>query len=172
MVVIANILSIISIALILSIHTEANTRVIGGRDAVRRQVPFIASIRNWGTANHIAGGALIGDRWVLTCASILQNRAGNSLEIFLGIIQLSGSTPSGTISRRSSSVTPHPGFSATSMANDIGLIELGGVGGVSYNDFVHPIFMESTRNDNPVTSMVKFVTFYIIFVLSFFLFFY
>lgn len=156
MVTLAHILSILSIALILLVQTEANPRIIGGRDAVRRQVPFMASIRGWGTTNHIAGGALIGDRWVLTCASILLNRAGNSLEIFLGIIHLSGSTPSGTISRRSSSLSPHPGFSATSMANDIGLIELGGVGGISFNDFVHPIFMESTRNDEPVTSMVKF----------------
>lgn len=155
MVAIAHFLSIFLIALILSTQTEANPRIIGGRDAVRRQVPFIASIRNWGTSNHIAGGALIGDRWVVTCASILQNRAGNSLEIFFGIVQLSGSSPSGTISRRSSSLSPHPGFSQTSMANDIGLIELGGVGGINFNDFVHPIFMESIRNEDPVTSMVK-----------------
>lgn len=136
---------------------EANptARIVGGRDAVRRQVPFAASIRNWGTTAHIAGGALISGSWIVTSAQVLQNRAGNSLEIFLGIVSLTNS-PSGSISRRSSRVVPHPGFVQTSMINDIGLIELAGLN-FNFNDFLYPIFMESIRVDTPVTSMVIFI---------------
>lgn len=134
------------------IETNSEARIVGGRDAVRRQVPFAASLRNWGTTAHIAGGALISSRWVVSCAQVLQNRAGNSLEIFLGIISLTDS-PSGSVSRRSSTVVPHPGFNPTNMLNDIGLVELGGLN-FNFNDFVLPIFMESIRVDSPVTSLV------------------
>lgn len=145
--------SVFLLFLIISIEANPTARIVGGRDAVRRQVSFAASLRNWGTSTHIAGGALISGAWVVTCAQVLQNRAGNSLEIFLGIISLTDS-PSGTISRRSSRVVPHPGFNPSSMANDIGLIELAGLN-FNFNEFLYPIFMESIRVDTPVTSMVR-----------------
>ncbi|KAG5670596.1 hypothetical protein PVAND_000847 [Polypedilum vanderplanki] len=137
-----------------AVFASPNARIIGGRAAVRRQAPFVASIRNFGTNFHVASGALISDRWVVTCASVLLGRAGNSFDVALGIIDLA-SSPSGSVTRRSSSITPHPGFSATNLDNDIGLINLAGVGSVSYNDFVMPIFFDGIRNDNAVTAVLS-----------------
>ncbi|KAG5666154.1 putative Serine protease 28, partial [Polypedilum vanderplanki] len=130
-----------------------NAKIIGGRAAVRRQAPFVASIRNFGTTFHVASGALISNRWVVTCASVLVGRAGNSFDVALGIIEITTS-PTGSVSRRSSSITPHPDFNALTRDNDIGLIHLDGTANVAYNDFILPIFFDGIRNDNVVTAVL------------------
>lgn len=90
----------------------------------------------------------------MTCASVLQGRADNSFDVMLGIIELT-SSPSGSTSRRSSTVVPHPGFNLATRINDIGLIQLAGVSSVSYNDFIQPIFFEGIRSEVPVTAVVS-----------------
>ena len=55
------------------------------------QIPSQASLRNWGTTFHFAGGFLINNRWVITAAEYMVGRAGNSINIALGINLLSGS---------------------------------------------------------------------------------
>jgi secreted trypsin-like serine protease len=97
---------------------------------------------------------LISDRWVVTCASVLQGRADNSFDVALGIISLT-SSPSGSVTRRSNTVVPHPGFSAATLANDIGLINLAGVGSISYSDFIMPIFFDGTRSESIVTAVLS-----------------
>ncbi|KAG5670597.1 hypothetical protein PVAND_000848 [Polypedilum vanderplanki] len=134
-----------------AVFASPNARIIGGRAAVRRQAPFVASIKNFGTSFHVASGALISDRWVVTCASVLLGNGGSSFDVVLGIIEITTS-PTGTITRRSLTLTLHPGFNAITRDNDIGLINLNAT--VTFNDFVMPIFFDGIWNENAVTAVL------------------
>lgn len=78
------------------------------------QVPFQASLRGWGTTFHFGGGVLISNRWVLTTAHNVVGRARDSIQIALGIVNLSATFTS----RRSDTITIHPQFNAVTMQNE------------------------------------------------------
>lgn len=92
----------------LNLHftVDRSPRIVGGRNAGVGEIPFQISIRPWGTQFHFCGGGLISNRWVLTAASCVHGRAGNSLNLVAGIVSLAAS---GT-SRRSREINIHPNF--------------------------------------------------------------
>lgn len=78
------------------------------------QIPSIVSLRAFGTTAHFAGGVLISNIWVLSSAAYLDGRAGNSLTVVMGIINLGATTPS----VRSTSITLHPNYDRTTRLNE------------------------------------------------------
>jgi len=99
-----------------------NARIVGGSGSPARSFPFLASIRN--SADAYCGGALIGNRWVLTAAHCF---SGVPASVDLGkhaqnLLNL-GDDPCverHTIRRQ----IPYPGFRAGDNDHDIGLLEL------------------------------------------------
>ncbi len=62
---------------------------------------------------HLAGGALISTRWVVTSADRIAGMATNSLNLALGTINLA----SGFTQRRSDRLNVHPEFNRTNLNN-------------------------------------------------------
>lgn len=89
-------------------------RIVGGNTASLGQIPSIASLRAFGTTAHFAGGVLISNVWVLSGATYLQGRAGNSVNVHLGIISV---TAAG-VTARSTSITLHPSFNPITRQNE------------------------------------------------------
>ncbi|KNC82778.1 hypothetical protein SARC_04936 [Sphaeroforma arctica JP610] len=114
----------------MSVDKEALTptvRIIGGsvvNEAVFHKVyPWMVSLRSNSTGNHICGGSLISESWVLTAGHCTQGMRGNGMVIHFG------SYDSNLVSetRLLHSYTPHPTFLITSTGttfDDLALLRL------------------------------------------------
>ncbi|MBN3309092.1 C1RA protein, partial [Amia calva] len=105
-------------------------RILGGQDAVQGAFPWqVLLITLWGRA----GGALVGDRWVLTAAHNIYPKAGtklplsklrDSIEVYAGDNSVEKILSLGRLELED--VIPHPSFdqSSVSFDNDIALLKL------------------------------------------------
>lgn len=94
--------------------------IVGGRDARPTQFPYIVSIRDYNSMEHICGGTIISDFHILTAAHCLQgNRsiAGNIFAI-VGAMRRKGDG----ISMGIANVYSHLNFSTKPLRNDIGML--------------------------------------------------
>ncbi|KAL3182005.1 hypothetical protein MRX96_035469 [Rhipicephalus microplus] len=65
----------------------ASERIVGGRDALYKEFPWLVSLRLG--RRHLCGGALIAPRWVITAAHCLRNREAGDYSIYAGVHKLS-----------------------------------------------------------------------------------
>lgn len=92
---------------------DRSDRIVGGQNVALGQIPSQASLRNWGSTFHFAGGVLISDIWVLTSAQYMVGRADDSINIALGLVVLTGNFTD----RRSDLIVIHEGYNFTTREN-------------------------------------------------------
>lgn len=103
---------------------ESTERIAGGQRAKLGQFPHQASVRRLST--HYCGGAIIGDRFVLTSAGCMLRMVSgppmnsSNTNIVVGTLT-SSSSIQGTL-YRVSRITHHPQFHLNSLENDISVI--------------------------------------------------
>nr|XP_032818064.1 mannan-binding lectin serine protease 1-like [Petromyzon marinus] len=119
------------------------SRVVGGRSARPGNFPWQVLVKFMSGRMLGGGGALLGDRWVLTAAHVVEDYAANETTVILGSMKrvslndnLLGSTQHYTVDK----IISHPGYDpkSTGYDNDIALIRLAG-DAVTMTDSVRPI---------------------------------
>ncbi|KAG5678693.1 hypothetical protein PVAND_008342 [Polypedilum vanderplanki] len=139
---------------IVSCDRNIKGRILNGTLAEAREIPYIASLRTAASPfTHIAGGALISDRWVLTSASALINLVPASISVVLGLIDSQQAVALPGIRLLVSNIRRHEQFNIPHLgANDIALVQLAAAApcGGRYFGYISPIFIPSTREANPV----------------------
>jgi secreted trypsin-like serine protease len=93
---------------------EAESRILGGRNAALGEIPYQASLMYWGTTFHFASGVLLNSRWVVTTAKGLFGRPGNSINIVLGVIRRDVTFTN----RQSNEIRIHPAFNFDTRQNE------------------------------------------------------
>ena len=88
---------------------EQDPRIINGLAAQLRQFPYACSLRRAGTLNHVGGGSLISDTWVLTVRSVTQMfNAPNELAVATGILNFGVTVVSPGLVSIAQAITNHP----------------------------------------------------------------
>ncbi|XP_043942152.1 serine protease 27-like [Protopterus annectens] len=112
-----------------------NTRIVGGTYATEGAWPWQVSIQK--NEEHICGGCLISDSWVVTAAHCF-NRfdAEYMFQVKIGSHQLLG-TNVHEISRGVSAIMIHEDFTDSPYRNDMALLQLDE--SVNFTDYIRPV---------------------------------
>ncbi|KAM9336642.1 chymotrypsin-like protease CTRL-1 [Symphorus nematophorus] len=123
-----------------------NTKVVGGDNATAGAWPWQVSI-HLGFAGivqqHICGGTLISDQWVLTAAHCIIINSTSAWTLYLGRETQSGPN-NNEVSRSVTQVIIHPDYNNTLFNNDIALMKLSSP--VIYTNYIRPICLASNSS--------------------------
>lgn len=100
--------------------------IVGGQEADPGEWPWQVALVSKGNDpgdGQFCGGALIGERWVLTAAHCVDTADTNSLDIVVGIHDLV-TVDAGAVRVALSQIVVHPGWSDVTKDNDIALLKL------------------------------------------------
>ncbi|CAF0822574.1 unnamed protein product [Rotaria sp. Silwood1] len=101
---------------------DSPPKIVGGVEAERGDWPWVISMRRNG--NHICGGSLINDQWIITAAHcVYANQNPGVYQIVLGLHDRL-IADNWVISRKVQSIIVHPQYSSQSLSNDIALMKL------------------------------------------------
>jgi secreted trypsin-like serine protease len=101
---------------------NGSIKIVGGTESKRGDWPWQISMQRNG--NHICGGSLINDQWIVTAAHcVVGNTNPNVYRIVFGLHDRLVSD-SWVITRTVSSVVVHPQYSSRNFVNDIALMKL------------------------------------------------
>uniref|UniRef100_A0AAG5DTW9 Peptidase S1 domain-containing protein n=1 Tax=Anopheles atroparvus TaxID=41427 RepID=A0AAG5DTW9_ANOAO len=112
-------------------------RIIGGLDAVRGQFPYQVSLRTLADF-HFCGGAIIGDRWILTAAHCALGRKPAELVAVVGSLSKSRGGQTHEIMQ----LIVHPNFNEWTQENDVAVLRTRLA--FSFNSMVFPVRMART----------------------------
>lgn len=78
------------------IRTHSDLKIIGGRDAIKGEVPWIASLQECFLSficYHICGAAILNSRWVATAAHCLGEDVMFTYRVVTGAVNLNENDP-------------------------------------------------------------------------------
>ena len=101
-------------------QTAVRPAVIGGQPTPIEQAPWQVLVLPGPSA--LCGGALVGERWVVTAAHCVQGVDPAAIQLFAGISAISQRTAVAALPV--AEVYVHPGFDSSTYANDVALIRL------------------------------------------------
>lgn len=103
---------------------ESSDRIVGGQPAKPAQFPYQVSIRRPDDNQHLCGGAIIGDHFVLTAANCTQGTYSvpSNVVAVVGTLRLAVGTSYTGVLYTVSRITNHPQFNRQTMAHDISVI--------------------------------------------------
>lgn len=97
-------------------------RIVGGKDAIEKEVPFIVSLRKFG--QHFCGGSLINESWVVTAAHCIDG-VGKPDDVLVGSLSVGGS--SGSQKFKVDKVFVHPDYNKKIVSgSDFAILKLKG----------------------------------------------
>uniref|UniRef100_A0A3P9J272 Peptidase S1 domain-containing protein n=1 Tax=Oryzias latipes TaxID=8090 RepID=A0A3P9J272_ORYLA len=117
-----------------------NTRIVGGQDAPAGFWPWQVSLQR---SSHFCGGSLINNQWVLTAAHCFPSTNPSGVTVHLGLQSLQGSNPN-AVSRSIVKIIIHPGYSSSTLENDITLLMLASP--VNFNDHIAPVCLAAASS--------------------------
>lgn len=152
-ILVSTAIALISMAFLLIVDANSisglNERIFKGQIARPGQFRHQVSICrfNGSVHSHFCGGAIIGDRFVLTTANCMHRMNPRNVTILVGTntIQPQNQTTNGTASNQYSvlRITNHPRFNRKTMANDISLIRT--AIRIVFTNLVRPVKLPKTN---------------------------
>ncbi|XP_037956953.1 transmembrane protease serine 9-like, partial [Teleopsis dalmanni] len=146
---------------------KRNSRIVGGSQAVKNEIPFIVSLTRRG--GHFCGATIIHESWVLTAGHCLCN----GLNKFVKPSQINGVVGLHSISEYTNGITiatdattpiqidfkkiiTHPEYICTKVKNDIALLEI--VKPIKFTPYIQPICLNAKTGSNNYENEVATVS--------------
>ncbi|XP_073351138.1 chymotrypsin-like protease CTRL-1 [Pagrus major] len=111
-----------------------HTRIVGGNTAAVGAWPWQVSLQVSG--QHVCGGSLINNQWVLTAAQCLIGSSPSNYSVILGRDSLQSASPN-EATRSVSRVIGHPDYHVKTLDNDIALVQL--ASSVTFTNYIRPV---------------------------------
>ncbi|KAK9871238.1 hypothetical protein WA026_011514 [Henosepilachna vigintioctopunctata] len=115
---------------------DVDIRIVGGENAKDGQYPYQISLQI--LQQHICGGSIIGNQWILTAAHCVSGKSINEISIVLGTNYLDGSGQR----YRISNYKLHPNYNFRTSRNDIAVVKTSRT--IVFNNKVKPIQLPSS----------------------------
>lgn len=133
--------AVLAISSIAVAKPTLSTKIVGGENALKGEIPYIVSLRSK-SYGHFCGGSLIAQNWILTAAHCV--RGSTIDEVWIGVLDQKNSE--GVEKIKPSKIIAHEKYSSSTMENDFALIKL------SQNSSYAPIVLNETEitiDENP-----------------------
>lgn len=118
---------------LLSANELADGRIVGGERAKIEDFPYQVSLRSNG--NHVCGGSIIGDRYIITAAHCIYSTMPSLYTIQAGSVTYKGDKNAQV--RRIKKIIRHPEYSDKLHSNDICFVILDKP--LKFNEYVQPL---------------------------------
>ena len=95
------------------------TRIVGGFNASLGEFPHQVSLREWQSQQHMCGGSIISDNFILTAAHCTMDRSPSEIFAVVGTVLLN----SGGTKYELSEIIIHPEFDIDRLHSDLSLVK-------------------------------------------------